>query len=466
MVFSSTTFIFIFLPLALIIYLLFNRLDKNKIALIIFSVLFYLFAGTNSFYVMIALLLVNYIIGVLLTRVKAQKVVLAAGIILDIGLLFYFKYINFGIYIINTAFNTSISGLEVIMPLGVSFFIFSMISYLMDIYRGEDNCSFVDFLWYILFFPKIISGPIMAYKDFLKSKISLRFSTENLAAGIERFIIGLAKKVIIADVLGSTVDTIFNSFAIGIDTPTAWIGAICYTMQIYFDFSGYSDMAIGIARMFGFTLNENFAFPYVSQSISEFWRRWHISLGSWFRNYLYIPLGGNRRGNVYVNLFIVFLATGIWHGASFTFIFWGIGIGIIMIIERLIMKKEWYRKIPSVVKWFVTFNLLNLSWVIFKSEGIHFALQYYGRMFGVLAPAEVQFTWQHFAQKSIIVTLMIAFVGSTLLNNSRIQKIMNETANRSLKLYAVKVVVLLAMFILAVIYMVSSSYSPFIYFQF
>lgn len=466
MIFNSPMFIFIFLPLALIIYILFDRINKNNIAFIIFSVVFYLFAGISNFFILVALLLGNYMLGICLVKVKVKKIVLSAGIGLNIGVLFYFKYVNFGIYIINTLFRRQIGALEVIMPLGVSFFVFSLISYLIDIYRGEKNCNFWDFLCYILFFSKIISGPIMQYGNFMKSKVSLNFNIENLSAGIERFIVGLAKKVIIADVLGRSVDTIFNSLSLGIDTPTAWIGAVCYTMQIYFDFSGYSDMAIGIAKMFGFELNENFNFPYTSQSITEFWRRWHISLGVWFRNYLYIPLGGSRRGNVYINLLIVFAATGLWHGANFTFVFWGLGVGAVMMMERLIQERRWYQKIPAFAKWFITFNILNFSWVIFRSDGLNSAIMYYGRMFGLFVPEEIQFTWEYFAKKSIIVTLIIAFIGSTMLGKGKVRKFMNETVNSQLKLYLLKAVGAIALFIIAVIYMVSSSYSPFIYFQF
>lgn len=468
MVFNSHFFIFIFLPLLFGIYAIFHKKLKELIILV-FSLLFYAAAGIEGLLVLLLLTIVNYVLGTLISlsnSIGYRKLYVTVGVVLDIGLLFYYKYTNFAINIANSYFSTSFNLLEVVMPLGVSFFVFSMISYLIDIYRKEENCSVHEFLLYILFFPKIISGPIVQYKDFIKEKSNCSFSIDNFSIGMERFIIGLVKKVVIADILGATVDSIFGALNYGIDVPTAWLGALCYTIQIYFDFSGYSDMAIGIARMLGYTIKENFNFPYISKSITEFWRRWHISLGSWFREYLYIPLGGNRRGNVYVNLFIVFLATGIWHGASFNFIVWGCGIGIVMMIERKLMKISLYGKIPSILKWLITIIIINFGWVIFRSAGLLEGVLYLKRMFGLASPEVIQFTFKYYFTNSVAVTLGIGIVGSLVLGLPQIQNFWNTKTNEDTRLYVIKVTLLAVLFVLGIVYMMNSSYSPFIYFQF
>jgi len=297
----------------------------------------------------------------------------------------------------------------------------------------------------------------------MKNQIKLRTATtDSFADGIHRFIKGLGKKVLIADVLGQTVDMIFAAaHSQQIDMATAWLGMICYTFQVYFDFSGYTDMAIGLGKMFGFDTMENFNFPYVSKSITEFWRRWHISLSSWFRNYLYIPLGGNRRGNVYFNLFIVFLVTGIWHGASWTFIVWGLWHGLFIIIERIIRNKSWYKQIPSVVKIMVTLFIVALGWVLFRSASFNDAITYYKLLFGILRDPLPEFTITYYLNPQILVTVVIA----CLLSVPLLSKITVSFEN---KLYwnVGRSVFMGALLVLSLMFVMNSTYNPFIYFQF
>lgn len=360
MVFSSQIFIFVFLPIALIIYFLianllskFLRQSIKNYILLLLSLLFYCWSGINYITLLLISIFINYICGIIIDNFKNKgtlsKLTLIIGVLFNLLILFYYKYFNFSASIINNIFNSAISLRDIILPLGISFITFQGISYIVDIYRGDavSNKNPLETALYITFFPKLVSGPIIKYKDFASQLKNRKESLKYFSYGIERIIIGLSKKVIISDILGETVDNIFTLSKSGIDTPTAWIGIICYTLQIYFDFSGYTDTAIGLGSLFGFKFIENFNYPYISKSITEFWRRWHISLSTWFKEYLYIPLGGNRKGKfrTYLNLFIVFFSTGIWHGASFNFIVWGLWHGLFMIIERMIMKKDWYIKI-------------------------------------------------------------------------------------------------------------------------
>ncbi len=358
-------------------------------------------------------------------------------------------------------------------PLGISFIIFHCISYQMDLYqkRAEPGKNLVNFALYITFFPKLIQGPIVKYRD-MKSEIENReaVSLEHLSAGLERFIIGLSKKVLIADLIGETVSEIFGLVSYwGMDLPTAWIGCLAYTVQIYMDFSGYSDMAIGLGIMFGFHMEENFKFPYLSKSITEFWRRWHISLGSFFRDYLYIPLGGNRKGNVYLNLFLVFLATGIWHGAGILFILWGIGHGLCVIFERRVKNEKWYQKIPVPLKWVITMLIVSVGWLTFRLPDMDQMCKYLGYMVGRGIPAEqgyLPYTWEYFITPRFITLMSIFALGMVVLSRETIHRWYCSTFQKSICFQTIKYAVLLALWCLCFVTVVATEYSPFIYFQF
>jgi len=351
----------------------------------------------------------------------------------------------------------------IILPIGISFFTFQGMSYIIDIYRndGKVNKNIFSVALYISFFPQLVAGPIVKYKTVDEQIRVRKESIEFFSYGINRFVIGLAKKVIIADVLGAISDNIFNLSISGIDMPTAWIGAICYTFQIYFDFSGYSDMAIGLGYLFGFRFPENFNYPYISKSITEFWRRWHISLSTWFKEYLYIPLGGNRKGNVYFNLFVVFLVTGLWHGASWNFIVWGLWHGLFMIIERFIRDKEWYKKIPSFIKVTITMLIVIVGWVMFRANNISEGLRYLSIMFGVSKFINTTFTFNYFINRKLIFWLLISVLGSMPLLSNIIKDYKN---NKILEI--ISIIIIAALFIISIIFMINSTYSPFIYFQF
>ncbi|WP_338080483.1 MBOAT family O-acyltransferase [Clostridium sporogenes] len=385
------------------------------------------------------------------------------GIILNLVLLFYYKYYDFAIGNINRISNNTFQYKCIILPIGISFFTFQGMSYIIDIYRKDAkvNKNILSVALYISFFPQLIAGPIVKYKD-IDNQIRKRKETmEYFSYGIERFVIGLSKKVIIADTVAEIADTIFSLSNVGIDQPTAWLGAICYTFQIYFDFSGYSDMAIGLGYMFGFKFMENFNYPYISKSITEFWRRWHISLSTWFKEYLYIPLGGNRKGNTYLNLFIVFFTTGLWHGASWNFIAWGMWNGIFIIIEKIINKKILYIKTPSFIKTTITMSIVILGWVLFRANGLMDAVNYLSIMFGINKTTTVTYQFSYFVNKKLVFWMIISIIGSTPIIGNILKLYENKKIFQILKTIFIGILL-----IISIIFIVNSTYSPFIYFQF
>ncbi|MGG7142762.1 MBOAT family O-acyltransferase [Clostridium nigeriense] len=466
MVFSSTIFIFIFLPIVLFTYYVLGKKIKNYV-LLIASLFFYAWGGVDYLKILILSIMINYIFGLLIDKVrdniKLKKIFLSMGVLINLALLFYYKYYDFFIENTNLVFNTNFKLKYIVLPIGISFFTFQGMSYIIDIYRkdGKVNKNPFAVALYISFFPQLVAGPIVKYKTVDDQIRNRREAVEDFSYGINRFVIGLAKKVMIADILGIMADNIFNLYYSGIDTPTAWIGAICYTFQIYYDFSGYSDMAIGLGYMFGFKFMENFNYPYISKSITEFWRRWHISLSTWFKEYLYIPLGGNRRGNVYFNLFVVFLVTGIWHGAAWTFVLWGLWHGLFILIERAINKREWYIKIPTAIKYIVTMLIVILGWVLFRADSLEQAVGYIRTMFGMTNVGTLTFEYPYFINKKIVVWIIISALGSTPFISNKLKK---YSGNKTFELLSTIFISLL--FIVAIIFVVNSTYSPFIYFQF
>lgn len=473
MVFSSVLFLFYFFPVVLFCYFAVRK-ELQNVTLLCFSLVFYAWGEPKFIVVLILSILVNYLAGIGIHWLRGSigaKLILIISLMANLGILFFYKYVDFGIGIINRivrqlAVSDTIPTLSIALPIGLSFFTFQGLSYVIDVYRGEVPAQKNPFYiaLYISLFPQLVAGPIVRYAD-IYQEIRKRESTlDDITAGAERFIIGLAKKVMIADVLASVADQIFSRSTSQLAVETAWLGAICYTFQIFFDFSGYSDMAIGIGRIFGFHFQENFNFPYISTSVTEFWRRWHISLSSWFRDYLYIPLGGNRRGNVYINLFIVFICTGLWHGAAFTFLFWGLWHGFFLIAERIGKRRGWTA--PKAVRWLYTAMVVVLGWVLFRSSSMRSAAAYFLAMFGVCPEGFRRFGLAYYLDRQILFTLLVALAASLGLPGRAVRRLKNRFP--AVIKYAEYLRVLWVWLLLfgSMCMIVNGNYSPFIYFRF
>ena len=403
-----------------------------------------------------------------------RKPALIAAIFANLAILFYFKYFDFVIDSINKALGCELALRDIVLPIGISFFTFQGMSYVIDVYRREilaqKNLFKVGL--YIVLFPQLIAGPIVRYKNIAPEIDHRRTTLDDFSCGVERFIIGLGKKAIIANTMASAADAVWGNGAAGNTWIIAWVGSIAYTLQIYFDFSGYSDMAIGLGRMFGFHFNENFNLPYISKSMSEFWRRWHISLSSWFKDYVYIPLGGNRK-HVYLNLTIVFLLTGIWHGASWHFVVWGVWNCFFVIVERIIRiqnaaKGSALPKKNSVFKTILakgyTLLIVDIGWVLFRAPHTKDAVQFIATMFGLIVPEKVGFTVFWYLDRWTI-TIMISGILFASSVPTKIARAVN--ANAPEKAVTVgKYILLLMMLYLSMLRIVSGTYNPFIYFQF
>ena len=393
MVFSSILFILFFLPAFILTYYLVPKNLKN-IVILVFSIVFYSWGGPRFIFVILGTTFLDFHLVKWMAQSKTERyrrMLLALSVSINLGLLCYFKYSNFFIENVNAFLSlmgvSHLHWTKLILPIGISFYTFETITYVVDVYRKVHKPldNFWSYQLYIIFFPKLIAGPIIRYHD-LADQIEDRSKDEtldNILIGFYRFAIGLAKKVLIANQMGLYADEIFAMNYAGLGTFAAWMGILAYTFQIYFDFSGYSDMAIGIAKMVGFKFPENFNNPYISQSITEFWRRWHISLGAWMRNYLYIPLGGNRvasKSRLYLNLWLVFLASGLWHGASWSFVLWGAYHGLFLVLERGFLLKI-YEKIGKLPSMLITFFFVVIGWVFFRIENISDAFLFLKRMF-------------------------------------------------------------------------------------
>lgn len=465
MSFTSVIFVFFFLPIVLVAYWITPEKFRNLL-LTLASFVFIAWGGGEYAFILGGLIVVNYVcgLGLLCRGQRLRRVIFLLGIGANLLPLCYFKYFNFLTENVNLLFGTAFAARDLILPLGVSFYVFQGISYLFDVYRNDakPEKNFINLACYLALFIKVTQGPIEKYTDFCPQIRGRRFTAAGFSYGIQRFSIGMGKKILIADTLGVLVDKIWDNMGyIGIDSPTAWLGAFAYMFQLYFDFSGYSDMAIGIGEMFGFHLQENFNYPYISKSITEFWRRWHISLSTWFKNYLYIPLGGNRRGNVYVNLAVVFLATGIWHGANYTFLIWGIWQGIFMLIERKLMKADLKFKAPGALKWIVTMFLILIGWIIFRAPSLESAGAYLQYMFGIKQARDLQFTFAYYVDRKIIVMLLISLAAMTPALTAYLKKKKEMVAWA-----AAGMVYTTGILVLSIMAMINSTYSPFLYFQF
>jgi len=470
MVFSSSIFLFFFLPPVIFGYYLLK--ESYRVYFLMFASLFF-YAWGEPKYVLIMLLsiVINYSFGMFIhTSISAQKKIIAKALLIlavacNLGILFYFKYLDFTIKTVNRVFHTGLSLRDIVLPIGISFFTFQGMSYVIDLYLQkvsvQKNPGLLAF--YISFFPQLIAGPIVRYIDIEKQIYNRAESVEKFVSGAQRFIIGLAKKLVIANNMGYVADLIFKNPAMENTAIVAWLGIICYTFQIYFDFSGYSDMAIGLGKIFGFEFLENFNYPYISKTITEFWRRWHISLSSWFKDYVYIPLGGNRKGNVYANLLIVFIVTGFWHGAGFNFLVWGLWHGLFLIIERLFNAREVKSKNFVPLRYASTMFIVVIGWVFFRSPWLGYALSYLGIMFGFVQPENVEFNiWYYLTPKVVFMLCLAVFASTPVLKQAgNLLKIQDNVI-----LKKITSALLLVLFFACIVIVTSTSYNPFIYFRF
>ncbi len=466
MQFNSTIFLLFVLPLTVIVHLLLHKTKLQNIWLLAVSLLFYGWCSPEGLVFLIIYALCNYITARFLTSDSSlKKLWIIIGIVLDLGLLFVYKYFNFAVSITNRFAGTQFGVLKLVQPMGISFLTFTTIAYIVDVYRGKAAVmtGFLDFLFYLSFFPKAAQGPITRVNDFSASLAPRRPSLKSISGGLSRFIVGLSKKCLIADVLGKSVDMVFSNLSTGLSSATVWIGILYYTLQIYYDFSGYTDMAIGIGQMLGFSLPENFRSPYRSKSVSEFWRRWHMTLGSWFKDYLYIPLGGNRKGLVrtFINLGVVWLATGIWHGAAFNYILWGIYYGILVMVEKAIANTKLYKNLPQSIKWGYTFLAVVFGWVMFRCASLADIQQYLFTMFGITSGQQIMYGTDFFFD----APSLLAFIPG-LIFLLPCPKKLSDIFQQSHVFYWIRNIVLILLLVLSIIFMVNSSYTSFIYFQF
>lgn len=481
MLFNSALFLFLFLPIVIGLNIIAPFKIKNLVIMVA-SLLFYAWGGASMTVIIIFSIVFNYIIGLLISKSRAARIskfYLTLGLFINIGILATFKYLDFFIENINLLLNTfsleTFDKQSIALPIGISFFTFHSISYITDVYRKRvvAQKNIIDHSLYITLFPQLIAGPIVRYSDISEQIKARSITIEKFSSGIERFIIGLAKKMLIANVFASVADDIFSLPTNELTTYTAWLGALSYSIQIYYDFSGYSDMAIGLGRMLGFEFLENFNFPYIANSIQDFWRRWHISLSNWFRDYLYISLGGNRcsKTRVLFNLFVVFLCTGFWHGASWNFIVWGLFHGFFIIIEKAgfdkVLAKSWKPLRHAYVLFIVV-----VSWVFFRSPNIDYAFQFTEKLFGV-ANNTLQFEKMIFYfNNEFTICAFIAVMGASgvfqYIYNIYFEKTILKTdaSLKKLAFESLSILVMMGLLILSIIYIVIGSYSPFIYFRF
>ncbi len=474
MLFSSTTFIFIFLPVICFLYLLTKKQLHNPI-LLIASILFYAWGEPRYLAIMLLTILINYYGALFIEYAREKsfnvKLPLTITIIANLGFLIYFKYFNFLISSINNVFHSHIGVLDIVMPIGISFYTFQAISYVTDVYRNECKAqrSIYKLALFICLFPQLIAGPIIKYHD-IEGQIDCRDVTfEKVDIGVKRFIVGLAKKVLIANTMGLIADKIFSQPADTFSPFIAWIGAFSYTFQIYFDFSGYSDMAIGLGLIFGFKFMENFNYPYISKSITEFWRRWHISLSTWFKQYVYIPLGGNREGKAKQirNLLIVFLLTGVWHGASWNFVIWGLWNGLFIVIEKLTgLSNNSPVSRYNCLKHIYCIFVFVIGWVLFRSDNMSYAWLYLKNMFGLVNVHDEIYTISYYIGNIDIITFVAAIICSLPVFIKLREMFCYKGLSQSKAISIVGNLWLIILFILSVISIAASTYNPFIYFRF
>lgn len=466
MVFSSAVFLCIYLPLVLLGYYICPKKWRNLFLLIV-SLVFYAWGEPKYVLLMMFSILINYIFGRLMDKNRENrrrlKLMLVLSVVIDLGLLGFFKYTDFIITNLNAAFSTGFDLLNVALPIGISFYTFQAMSYTIDVYRGDVKVqkNLIDFGMYISMFPQLIAGPIVRYSDVEAQLKDRSVTTGDFADGIMRFVVGLGKKVLLANQIGALWTEIYGLGG-ATSALTAWLGAAAYTFQIYFDFSGYSDMAIGLGRMLGFKFPENFRYPYESISITDFWRRWHITLSTWFKEYLYIPLGGNRRGLMRqaLNLLIVWTLTGFWHGAGWNFIMWGLYYFAILLIEKLFLLKA-LDKLPKLLRHVYSLLLIVVGWVIFACDDVSVLLPYLGSMTGANGALGGQDVYW-LTTKAVL--LIVCAIASTQLPKKLFEKATGAMNEKTA--FIVKAVPTAAVLILSMVFLIGDSYNPFLYFRF
>lgn len=466
MVFSSIIFMFTFLPITLMLYYIAPRSFRNFILLLI-SLVFYAWGEPVYVFLMIFTTIFDYIMGLIIDKHRGKslsKSIFILTIVVNLGILGFFKYYGFLIENINTVFSLNISYSQLPLPIGISFYTFQTLSYVVDVYLNKVKVqkSVISFGLYVSMFPQLVAGPIVRYSDIDYQIDNRKETISKFGEGAERFIQGLGKKVLFANNIGMLFTSVQAMDINSISVLTSWLGIIAYTLQIYFDFSGYSDMAIGLGKMFGFDFIENFNYPYVSKSVTEFWRRWHISLGSWFREYVYIPLGGNRCSipKQVRNLFVVWFLTGLWHGSSWNFIVWGLYYGVILFIEKIFLKNV-LESIPSFIRHLYTMILVMIGWVFFSYDNLGTGLLYISVMFGLNGNPIIDSTFMYYLYTNIIILIPIILC-STPIVNIVYKKIVYKKKWGIILGIAINLIILF----IATAYLVNATYNPFLYFRF
>ena len=464
MVFSSTLFLFLYLPCVLALYYLAPRRWRNPL-LFFLNLIFYGWGEPVYILIMLFSTVVDYTHGLLVEKFRARdrlaRLFVASSVVVNLGILIFFKYYDF--IVTNLAHIPLFAGLTPLglpLPIGISFYTFQTMSYTIDVYRGEARAqrSILSFGTYVTLFPQLIAGPIVRYKDIAEQLDGRRESVEQFASGVELFVIGLAKKVLLANNIGLLWDTVKAMDYASLPALTAWLGLFAFAFQIYFDFSGYSDMAIGLGRMLGFEFLKNFNYPYISRSVTEFWRRWHISLGSWFREYLYIPLGGNRKGlpRTLFNLLVVWMATGIWHGASWNFLLWGLYFALFLILEKLVLLRL-LERLPAFFRHLYAMAVVLFGWLLFAMEDLSGLPAYLAAMFGRSGGANPASLYYLMSYGPVLAVLVVA--STPLARNLYLRLRASARAWLTPALCTAALLVCTA-------YLVNSSYNPFLYFRF
>ena len=479
--FTTQIFAFIFMPVFFLAYFLcemFERIGSGSLVkklrlkdwiLIIFSIGFYVYSGLMGAVKILVTTVILYVFSLVIhkrnEKNKDSKLIFVVGVVALVLNLVYFKYTGFLSYNITGLFMDEPLVYNIAGPIGISFITFSAISYITDVYRKDSTPgSFTDCLLFMTFFPKIVSGPIVLWKNFQKQIKNRKSDVDDTINGINRIVVGFAKKVLLADVFGLVLSKMYLG---EIDQLTAVFSFVLYMLQIYYDFSGYSDIAIGLSEIMGFKFDVNFNFPYRSKSISEFWRRWHISLGTWFRQYVYFPLGGNRKGKgrTLFNLGVVFALTGIWHGAGWNYILWGAINGFLVIIEHVIVKKDFYKKIPEWIKYTVTMLIVISFWQLFRFQDMSDVAAIFGTAFGTIKAATIPYTWRYFMDTRVVVFAIIGIIGATAFGSAKLQEVYKKFVSNKAG-YAVQEVLVVLLLVVCLLFVTSSNYSPFIYFQY
>lgn len=466
------TFLFVFLPVVMILYFVpvfeshSRELNKKNLILCLSSLIFYAWGEPVYIVLMLISIFFNYNIGLDLEsnewKPKKKKAILVFAVIFNLLVLGFFKYYGFVVENINSLFSVNITHTNLALPVGISFYTFQALSYVIDVYRGDvqPQSKLLPFALYITMFPQLIAGPIVQYSDIEAQLENRNINVRKFAVGTLVFIRGLGKKVIFANLIGAVYTNIIGEGVSSLSVVTAWFGIMCYTMQIYFDFSGYSDMAIGLGKMFGFDFIQNFDFPYTAKSIKDFWSRWHISLSHWFRDYVYIPLGGNRKGTARTifNTAVVWTLTGLWHGASWNFVMWGAYYGVLLIIEKFVLK-DLIEKIPTWLRHVLTMVVVMIGWVFFSSENLSEACNYLMSMFALNHNAFFDTGAQYYLSTSLFPLIIMSMSAFGFVKS--IPKIQKPSVRLALQAFGY-----LLIFVVSVIFLVSDTFNPFLYFRF